>query len=1177
MNNYDRLPKVEPAKSRDTRSACMITFCFITIFFTMQAVFAVGSITSHIQQRKVDLSALCKGGIQPVKTGQVSSGQITAGEVRCWSVHLPTKHYMHVDVTQQGIDVVVQLYTGDGVAIGGEIDSPNGRGGEEPIHILSDSDANYVLAISSTDTDPVQPNYEVKIVESRPAESADSNFISAESAFVKGTLLYNEGTIIEAQNSKDPVVREKELSEAMNRYNAAIKLLGPASALLSTTEERGRQKLTEIFNITLDSHLRLGLLACKQKDLEQSLKQFEIVRAMAHEKNSAVAEIKTLILSRDCADTLGTTERSVPFQKLIDQFDDKFKAPAFEQMGDLYWSKGNYAAAIDAYSSAARLYHDLQARDGEVSVLTRIGQSYFDLGMFPQARTQYEEALKITGVSNKVSVIAKYNLGVVLAVLGESSEAFTALTEADRLIPETDVEAKIYALHSLGKLYINVGKYDTALELVQRALKLNNNRYENAAAYEYLYLGFIHLLQGQKQPGEQNTQLARNLWHNLNDPRGEANALYNLGHIAFDRGDFDTAATYANAALSLQENEPYGRAYSLTTLGRIALAHGNFEDARVKFDQALKLQSKSGDRQGALETLTAWSELEKRQDHLKEAETRINQAVDQLEQLRKEVPGVDLRASYFSTVIRIYKQRLDLYMQLYKQNHLEAYVESALADSDRMHARSLLDVVAREEIRASAVPEAKPLVQEQALLKRWNEAVIRRNVLLLSPHSSEQMSQAEKEVTARRTDWQRTRDTIDNDPRYALLTPKLLTAPEIKALLDKETLLLEFVLGKEQSYLWMVSSNGVQAFVLPPEQQIKNASEALLEAIRGGGGTTSNLGKTDKDTKFKTAADNLSKMLLGQIASQLRVKRLVIVGDGILHYIPFTALTDLSNTNGEWQPLLIDHVIITSPSAAVSAALEGRSLGRGSATKLLAVLGDPLYEIGDSTISESVQTSVRQRASALLGSRDVYLPFLKYEVDEIEKSKKAHASGEESIFVRQEQVTVETATSENLKQYRIIHYAAHGVFDDQSPETSGLLLSLYDGQHRPRQDDIFLSVPRVYRMSIAADLVVLSACQSALGPEIKGEGITGLTRAFMHAGSQRVISSLWVVNDARTSRLMKEFYRQLVELNVTQPAEALREAQKLLYQQGEGPKIWAAFQMQGEWRKPIQIRSLPRS
>jgi CHAT domain-containing protein len=167
------------------------------------------------------------------------------------------------------------------------------------------------------------------------------------------------------------------------------------------------------------------------------------------------------------------------------------------------------------------------------------------------------------------------------------------------------------------------------------------------------------------------------------------------------------------------------------------------------------------------------------------------------------------------------------------------------------------------------------------------------------------------------------------------------------------------------------------------------------------------------------------------------------------------------------------------------------------------------------------------------------------------------------------QVNHQNATSPSLEQYRFIHFSTHGLLDSKQPELSGVFLSLWDRDGRFQEDGI-LRLGEVYSLKLNADVVTLSACETALGRQVDGEGIIGLTRGFMYAGSRSVVASLWLVDDKATSELMKSFYAAMLGPRHLAPAAALRQAQiEFLLQAKQteqaSPYYWASFVHQGLW------------
>jgi CHAT domain-containing protein len=333
------------------------------------------------------------------------------------------------------------------------------------------------------------------------------------------------------------------------------------------------------------------------------------------------------------------------------------------------------------------------------------------------------------------------------------------------------------------------------------------------------------------------------------------------------------------------------------------------------------------------------------------------------------------------------------------------------------------------------------------------------------------------------------------------------------------------------------------------------------------------------------AVSKLSQMLLEPVAQQLGNKRLLIVSDGALQYLPFAALptpptplikggASQGGVSQDLVPLLVEHEIVNLPSASTVAVLRNEPNGRKIAAKAIAVLADPVFGTNDPRLnSNSGQASGTQLENSNVNRRALELsalsanvtfsrlPFTRQEAERILALVPAAQRMQAFDFAANRAI----ATSRELQNYRIVHFATHGILNTTQPELSGVVLSLVDGKGVPENG--FLRLHDIFNLNLPAELVVLSACQTGLGEEVRGEGLVGLTRGFMYAGSPRVLVSLWSVDDRATSELMAKFYQKMLQAGV-KPAAALRAAQLEMWQQQQwqAPYYWAAFTLQGEWR-----------
>jgi CHAT domain-containing protein len=268
-------------------------------------------------------------------------------------------------------------------------------------------------------------------------------------------------------------------------------------------------------------------------------------------------------------------------------------------------------------------------------------------------------------------------------------------------------------------------------------------------------------------------------------------------------------------------------------------------------------------------------------------------------------------------------------------------------------------------------------------------------------------------------------------------------------------------------------------------------------------------------------------------------------------------------------PLLERHEVVFLPSASILATLRREEGGREPAPHAVAVLADPVFDAGDPRVearsraspagTELVATAIPVRDAGLQGGL-VRLFHSREEAAAILSVAPA-----DSLSALDFDASRETVLGGVLGQYRIVHLATHGLLNPRHPELSGLVFSTVDRQGRPRRG--FVAANEIYNLRLSADLVVLSACQTALGKEVRGEGLLSLTRGFMYAGAKRVVASTWEVADRATAELMRRFYAHLLKDGLN-PAQALRAAQLELRREPRwsAAYYWAGFTLQGDWR-----------
>jgi CHAT domain-containing protein len=668
----------------------------------------------------------------------------------------------------------------------------------------------------------------------------------------------------------------------------------------------------------------------------------------------------------------------------------------------------------------------------------------------------------------------------------------------------------------------------------------------------------------------------------------------------------------------------YVEAETLNGMGLVYASMGKRHDALKYYNQALPIWRAMGNPDGEANTLANIALLDQERGDLNEALIQIEAAIQIIESLRTKVLSEQLRASYFSTVQNNYALYVDVLMRLHQLHPDDENEAKALEVSERARARSLLETLAESQADIRRGVDPALLERERSLgqLLKGKQAALTK--LLNGKHTEEQAAGFKKDIAEILAQYEQVEGLIRQaSPRYAALTqPQPLSAPEIQQQLDANTVLLEYALGDEHTYLWAVGPDSLRSFQLPKRSDVETAARHLYELLTARNKQVKGETEAQKQTRLEQAAAQypqaaaaLSKILLGPLAPLIKGKRLVIVADGALQYIPFSALPEpggktanpktAPGNEDSLTPLVVSHEIVSLPSASALAVLRQEIKGRQPAPNIVAVLADPVFDPHDPRVEKTARRSEpsspqqTQKAGGTRALEETQLvanpdtPSLSASLTEDRLTRSASEvgldrSGELQFprlaFSRREaeaivaaapadktmmavdfKASLQTATDPELSHYRIVHFATHGLLNSEHPELSGLVLSLVDQQGRP--EDGFLQLQDIYNLNLPADLVVLSACETGLGKEIRGEGLMGLTRGFMYAGASRVIASLWKVDDVATAELMEHLYHGMLTKGL-RPAAALRQSQIEMWKQKrwESPYYWAAFVIQGEWK-----------
>lgn len=1081
-------------------------------------------------------------------------GDLSPGELHCYGVTLNTGQYLRLFVQEQGIQISVALYGPDNQAL---IQQDCRHRGPTPLSVVAQSSGVYRVELRSREKASTRGRYELTVKESRPALPADNHRITAEKVVAEAEQFATE--------------------EKAESTRAAIEKFKEALVWWKTAGDRGEEG--RILRRIADVSQPLG-------KYETALSYYNQALSLARRTGNRQTETEILDEIGYVYITLGEIRKALDFcsralARSRDLGDRWEEARALNNLGEVYYGLGELPQSLDHYRQSLRLWQELGDRRGLALTYLNFGYTYSDQGNASEALDSFNLALSTWEAVNdrRGQALTLTALGRFYSRTGESQKAlefFARSKDLIHLIGDPIEEAR--TLNGIAYVYDGLGDGKRALEHYERALPLfRTAKYPNGEAATLGDIGKVYQSLGENEKALDYHQQAIAIFRAVGDHRMETSQLQEIGRIYEARGDKTEALeNYLVArALYRTQRDLRGEAVILNLIGSIYERLGQRERALGYYSSALRPSQESKYRFAEASTLYNIARLERDGGNLSLARTRIEAALALVESIRTKVASQDLRSSYFAGVRQYYELYIDTLMQAHKQRPAEGLAEAAFDVSEKARARSLLELLteARANIRQGVDPAL--LNQERSLQQALNSKA-ERQIQLLAGRQKEQAEIVAREIDQLTMQYDEIAVRIRSaSPRYAdLMQPQPLNLKAVQQmLLDDNTLLLEYMLGDDRSYLWAVTRSEVSSYELAGRRQIEDAARSvhqLLTANQPVPGEAfeqreARIAKAKEELPNELA--NLSSLLLTPVASKLGTKRLLIVPDGMLQYIPFQVLT----APAEVTPLVTDHEIINEPSASALALLRGQAPMRKHASKTVAVLADPVFDADDSRITSRRSTALPKQLeqTELQAFRDPgfseggsipRLPATRQEADAIVSVAPWWSSFKAIGF----EASRATAMRPDLGDYRIVHFATHGFLNDEHPELSGIVLSLFDDNGQPQEG--FLRLHDIYNLELPVDLVVLSACNTGLGKDVKGEGLVGLTRGFMYAGAASVVASLWKVDDEATGELMRYFYGFMLKDDLA-PAAALRKAQLTMSQQKRwhSPYYWSAFIIQGQY------------
>jgi CHAT domain-containing protein len=867
-----------------------------------------------------------------------------------------------------------------------------------------------------------------------------------------------------------------------------------------------------------EAHRFLGIAAANRGDSERTRREFEAAIEVAAplEDPALLAEIR-VSWARNLLDHLKQVAEARDHLETAKALARDVGDPALDHRigfwrGMVERARFQLDAAVTSFESVLPLAPTLHER---ARTLNGIGILYDDLGEYQRARDAMIRALaafemiRLQPQTAQDCANSLINLGNTSQRLGEIPQMLASYERARSILPgSAKMEARANLSRVLAWAYAHEGRWPEAFRSANEAIDLTR-RSPSDNAISRGFMGEVLLAQ----------------------------AGTDLAAVRLARSYLEPAlADYARQPTA----QPAALARRFEFLGEADRRLRRFPEAKASLESALRLNQQIGSLIDIALDHFWLARIEREQGNLAAAQERVEQALESYQSLRARVGHSEAQASFASARPRdVQEYYVDLLMERHLLDPGGGYVAKALSASERSRGQSLLDLVAQGRTTARDVPPAI-LLERESIRRALRGLDLERSTLLAAAKpGNDVLGRWQNQLAELGSRLQRIDEQIRiSDPGYdALIRAEPASVEEIQALLDDDTVLLEYLLGEDRSYLWVVSRNQVTAFTLSARAELEDQARRLHDALtrwsQAPQGVALSQHRKGLQRDFEQLARDLGRQLLGQPGALLGRKRLAIVADGALEYIPFSALIDPQHGGSVIQ----HHTVTRLPSASVLAVQRRlRDAGRVRPSRQLAIFADPAY--GE-------------------------LPRLTFSREEAERIR---ASAEGSTLLRVGlDANRDSLLATELSDFRCLHFAVHGKIDAEVPNFSKLMLSDRDAQGRPIDGDLTLT--DIYGLSLRADLVVLSACDTALGKNVRGEGLLGLTRGFLYAGAERVLSSLWQVQDEATTRLMDRFYRALFKEGLA-PSDALRVAQtEMLREEGrEFPYYWAGFVLQGEWR-----------
>lgn len=806
-------------------------------------------------------------------------------------------------------------------------------------------------------------------------------------------------------------------------------------------------------------------------------------------------------------------------------------------------AKGTFEGIAEKGEEALRLSQKINDKVRQARALMYVALGRFHTGQTEEAIDPFKQSAALAGEAGDkaLQTRALNAAGVLLEEAGRLEEAlyfFDQSLTLSQALKDRPNEAT--ALRNIGRIHTTSRDYLQANEVLQKSLEISRQLQDPSLQHGALDMlarlenerqSYVLALNYETQSHQFDAKVSAAAKYQLLTE--EAITDYHLGNLEKCDAVLAIALDFARA-----QKVPAAEASILGNLAELRLKQIRNDEALFFASQALALLRRvGGDPSHEAAVLYTLAQAKQRLGEPEAALANLRQALALLERARLIlVPTEAARAQFGAKNNHIFADTITVLLN-------EKKVDEALAISEAYHARAFLDLLVESRANLRQVLPKELLAREETMSRNisatqrelWQEGISKeREQQLQKDLADEENSLEQFQLEVRRS-----------NPRYAVLKhlAPLSTERIQHEMLDNQTGLVEYFVGEDKSFAWLVTKDKISSATLPGAKDLNRLAGDYRRSI------------AEKSNPATLAAQShqLYRTLIQPFEGNLSsLHRLIIVPDGPLTSLPFETLA--AERKGQAEYLVERFAIGYEPSASAFAAIKTASSQTES--RGLLAFGDPAYE-SDNQNERSAAMPADSRAYVGGGLDLRRLPYTRTEVNAIGA---LFTSADRKLFLGPD-ANESKVKSEALEKYRYVHFAVHGFVNEENFARSGVILAL---QNNDKEDGI-LQMTEIMRLKLNSDLVTLSACRTGLGKVVGGEGVLGLTRAFLYAGSRSVVASLWNVNDTATAELMKSFYANLKKGESKD--EALRQAKLTLLKGKQAnwrhPYYWAPFVLVG--------------